>query len=252
MLKMKQRPLFSMTTAYKRMMDFYRIDNNVYALMVYMVGDGVKVNGLGKIFDSLVGVEKYEFPNSKYCELGEGLFGKVMDYENFLCQENVNNNNIRDLSKSYIDAFNIKYKKQSNASWWKRFCAKNIEEEQVIMHPYENHHIWRIPENSHDLFSIENIRPVFKSAYQQSSKDIMYVYELELIKAIGMPNVYFGKTCINISLFNNADTANQYLVQSVIEQQKFAKHKEYQGLQDKCMPSIMRFDMYANSKNMSR
>ena len=248
---MKQRPLFSMTTAYKRMIDFHRVDNSVYALMIYMVGDGVKINVLNQVFDSLYGVEKYEFPNTKYCDLGAGLFDKVMDYENFLCQENVYNEKVRALSQAWIESFDITYKK-TKASWWKRLTAKNIEEQSVVMHPYEKHHVWKVPTNSTDLVGLENIRPVFKSAYQQSSKDIMYVYELELIKAINMPNVYFGKTCINISLFNNADTANQYLAQSVIEQQKFAKHKEYQGLQDKCMPSIMRFDMYANSKNMSR
>ncbi|MBR5575269.1 MAG: hypothetical protein IKV93_01875 [Alphaproteobacteria bacterium] len=249
---MKQQPLFSMTTAYKRMIGFHRVDNSVYALMIYMVGDGVTINGLNQVFDSLYGVEKYEFPNTKYCDLGAGLFDKVMDYENFLCQENVYNEKVRALSKPWIEAFDIKYNDKSKASWWKRLTAKNIEEQAVVMHPYEKHHVWCVPENSHDLVGIENVRPVFKSAYQQSSKDIVYVYELELINAINIPNMYFGKPCINIALFNNADTANQYIAQSVIEQQKFAKHKEYQELQDKCMPAIMRFDMFTNSKNMSR
>ena len=73
-----------------------------------------------------------------------------------------------------------------------------------------------------------------------------------MIKAIDMSNVYFGKPCINISLFNSNDTANQYLAQSGIAQQEFAKHKEYQELQNKCIPAIKRFDMFVNSKNMSR
>ena len=248
---MKPQPLFSMTTAYKRMIDFHRVDNNIYALMIYMVGDGVEINGLNQVFDSLYGVEKYEFPNSKYCDLGVGLFDKVMDYENFLCQEDVGNGKVRDMSQAWIESFNITYKK-SKASWWERLTAKNIEEKEVIMRPFEGHHIWHVPKNSPDLVDIENVRPVFKSAYQQTSKDVGYVYELELKNAINMPNVYFAKPCINIGLFNNADTAKQYLAQSVIEQQKFAKHKEYQELQDKCMPAIMRFDMFTNSKNMSR
>jgi len=248
---MKPQPLFSMTTAYKRMIDFHRVDNNIYALMIYMVGDGVEINGLNQVFDYLRGVEKYVFPNTKYCDLGAGLFDKVMDYENFLCQENVYNEKVRALSQAWIESFDITYKK-TKASWWKRLTAKKIEEQSVVMQPYEKHHVWKVPTNSTDLVGIENVRPVFKSAYQQTSKDVGYVYELELIKAINLPNVYFARPCINISLFNNADTANQYLAQSVIEQQEFAKHKEYQELQDKCIPAIMRFDMFTNSKNMSR
>ena len=251
---MKQPSLFSMTTAYKRMIDFHRVDNSIYALMIYMVGDGVKVNGLNQVFDSLYGVEKYEFPNTKYCDFGAGLFDKVMDYENFLCQENVYNEKVRALSKPRIEAFNIKYNEKSKSSWWERFYVNrimdNIEEKRVVMNPYEKHHVWKVPKNSTDLVGLEKIRPVFKSAYQQTSKDVMYVYELELINAINMPNVYFAKPCINIGLFNNADAANQYIAQSVIEQKKFAKHKEYQELQNKCMPAIMRFELFQNSRNI--
>lgn len=253
---MEQRSLYSMSTDYKAMMDFQRIDNNIYALVIYLDGDGVVVDGTGQISSLLRGIERYEFPNSKYCDLGKGLFDKIMDYQLFLCQEVVENKYIRDLAKTSIDAFNIKYNKQTNASWRDIMLAKHNlyhdKERQVIMNPYAKHITWGSSRNIPNLFKIKNIRPIFKSAYQQSSTGIGYVYELELRKVINKPNSYLDKACINISLFDNTDAAKQYLAQSVIEQQKFAEHDTYKELHAKCIGSIIRFDKYANSKNMSR
>ena len=106
-------------------------------------------------------------------------------------------------------------------------------------------------EKKNNIVDIKDARPVFKSAYQQSSKDLAYVYELGLIKR-NMSNVYIKRPCINIYLFDNTDVANQYMSQSLVEQQNFAKHKDFQALQNKCAPAIERFAKYTKAKNMSR
>ena len=250
---MTKHPLFSMTTAYKRMIDFHSINDSIFALVVYMDGEGMYADDIPR----LCGVEQYKFPNPRYAELGTGLFNKLMDYENFLCREVVNNGKVRDLVQPWHSAFNIKYDDKYNTSWWKRFWAKrtmdNVEDHKVTMNPYEAHDVWSIQsdENPYNIVGIENAHPVFKSAYQQSSKDLAYVYELGLIKQ-NMSNVYIKRPCINIYLFDNTDAANQYMSQSLVEQQNFTKHKDFQTLQNKCASAIERFAKYTKTKNMSR
>lgn len=252
---MKPQPLFSMTTAYKTIMDLHRQNNNIYALVVYVNGDHVIIYGDETIDESLCGVEKYEFSNSKYCDLGANLFDKVIEYENFLCTEVVDNQKVQNASQPFKDAFRIKYKEPLD-TWWKRFLANlsvlNNKERQVTMNPYEKNTVWSITKDVGNLIGFETVRPVFKSAYQQSSNNIVYVYELELIKAINMQNVYSDKPCIKISLFDNSDMAKQYVVQSVLEQQEFKKHKAYPELRRKCTPAVIRFDKFTKTKNMSR
>ena len=249
--EIKPIPLFSGTSAYKTLLSFQqnKQGNSIDALFVYIDGIGVGVSG-NSLCD--LGIEKYQFANSEYCNDWYNLLHKIKDYELFLNQEVYENGLVAKYAKPYIDAFDAKYT-ETKKSFFKRLKDSRklwpLETRPVNMNAFADNTMWAIKSERKldDVVGIENCEPVFNTAavFNQKTPDI-YVYELRLIKE--QTNIYELRPCINISLFKDVEQANKYYQMTFKETEKFKTHPEYARLAEKSYPAIQRFEKYMKTR----
>ncbi len=247
----KPIPLFRGTTAYKTLLSFQqnKQGNSIDALFVYIDGIGVGVSG-NSLCD--LGIEKYQFANSEYCNDWYNLLRKIKDYELFLNQEVYENGLVAKYAKPYIDAFDAKYT-ETKKSFFKRLKDNRklwpLETRPVNMNAFADNTMWAIKSERKldDVVGIENCEPVFNTAavFNQKTPDV-YVYELRLIKE--QTNIYEPRPCINISLFKDVEQANKYYQMTFKETEKFKTHPEYARLAEKSYPAIQRFEKYMKTR----
>lgn len=242
----KPIPLFSGTTAYKTLLSFQqnKQENTIDALFVYIDGIGVGVSG-----DSLrdLGIEKYQFANSEYCNDWYNLLHKIKDYELFLNQEVYENALVAKYAKPYVDAFNARYS-ETKRGFFQRFKDErklwHVITRPVNMNAFADNTFWSMKsERNLDFVGIKDCEPVFNTVavFNQKTPDV-YVYKLGLIKE--QNNIYESRPCINISLFKDAKKANDYYQMTFKETEKFKTHPEYARLAEKNYPAIQRFEKY--------
>lgn len=248
--EIKPIPLFSGTSAYKTILSFQKNKqgNTIDALFVYIDGIGVAVSG-----DSLrdLGIEKYQFANSEYCNDWYNLLHKIKDYELFLNQEVYENALVAKYAKPYIDAFDARYS-ETKRGFFQRFKNErklwHVITRPVNMNAFADNTFWSIKsERNLDFVDIKDCEPVFTTVavFNQKTPDV-YVYKLGLIKE--QNNIYESRTCINISLFKDAKKADDYYQMTFKESEKFKTHPEYVRLLEKNYPAIQRFKKYMKTR----
>lgn len=248
--EIKPIPLFSGTSAYKTILSFQKNkqENTIDALFVYIDGIGVAVSG-----DSLrdLGIEKYQFANSEYCNDWYNLLHKIKDYELFLNQEVYENALVAKYAKPYIDAFDARYS-ETKRGFFQRFKDErklwHVITRPVNMNAFADNTFWSMKsERNPDFVGIKDCEPVFTTVavFNQKTPDV-YVYKLGLIKE--QNNIYESRPCINISLFKDAKKANDYYQMAFKESEKFKTHPEYVRLLEKNYLAIQRFEKYMKTR----
>ena len=249
-IEIKPIPLFSGTDAYKTILSFQKNkqENTIDALFVYIDSIGVAVSG-----DSLrdLGIEKYQFANSEYCNDWYNLLHKIKDYELFLNQEVYENALVAKYAKPYIDAFDARYS-ETKRGFFQRFKDErklwDVITRPVNMNAFADNTFWSIKSARNlDFVGIKDCEPVFTTVavFNQKTPDV-YVYKLGLIKK--QNNIYGSHPCINISLFKDAKKANDYYQMAFKESEKFKTHPEYVRLLEKNYPAIQRFEKYMKTR----
>ena len=248
----KPIPLFYMTTAYKTLLSFQKNkqENSIDALFVYIDGIGVGVSG-NSLCD--LGIEKYQFANSEYCNDWYNLLHKIKDYELFLNQEVYENGLIAKYAKPYVDAFDARYS-EIKRGLFKRFKDERklwpVITRPVNMNAFSNMTVWHVTSKRmvYDFVDIKDCEPVFNTVavFNQKTPDV-YVYELRLIENTEN-NIYEPRPCINISLFKDVKNANKYYQMTFKETEKFKTHPEYARLAEKNYSAIQRFEKYMKTR----
>lgn len=249
--EIKSIPLFTMTTAYKTILSFQqnKQGNSIDALFVYIDGIGVRVSG-NSLCD--LGIEKYQFANSEYCDDWYNLLHKIKDYELFLNQEVYENGLVAKYAKPYIDAFDARYS-ETKRGFFQRFKDErklwHVITRPVNMNAFADNTMLALKSERKldDMVGIDICEPVFNTAVvvNQKTPDV-YVYELRLIKE--QNNIYEPRPCINISLFKDVKKADDYHKNSVGEIEKFKTHPEYARLVEKNYPAIQHFEKYMKTR----
>ena len=238
-------PKFSTSTAYKHLLGLQRNDqeNTVYALFSYMPGDVLRV-WHGR--DIGLGVEKYQFEDSFCCTDGYNLLSKQKDYEDYLPQDVTENARLKDVFKKDVALFNVAYNPETT-TLLKRLKGniKFGKPGTIIKNAYDEYNPLVIKKDSNDLVVVDGCAPIFNVRASFSYSDI-YIYELRLIKSVGdIPDLYFIRPCVQISLFKESKDANTYFQNSFAESRKFQEHSFYQKLEKIANPAIDRFEKYA-------
>lgn len=245
MQDIKVIPEYSVSTAYKHLLGLQRNDkeNAVYALFFYMPGDVLQVwHGRN------IGIEKYQFADSFRCTDGYNLLRKQKDYEEYLASDVTENAVIADAYQKEIALFNAAYNPETTT------LSKRLKSNfkfgkpcTIIKNAFEEYNPMVIKKDSKDLVVVDGCAPIFNSrASFASNSSYIYIYELRLIKSVGdIPDLYFIRPCVQISLFKNNDDANKYFQNSNAERQRFREHSLYPGLVEIANPAIKRFEKYA-------
>ena len=239
-------PEYSVSTAYKRLLGMQRNDkeNEIYALFAYMNGDILQA---WQGHDIGLGIERYTF-GADYNNDYYNLLTKLYDYENFLNTEIVDNAIVMDKLKLAIKKFNVAYNPKTTNAFRRGICNLKMGKPYTFFkEPFVPSDPLVIKKDSKDLVVVDGCAPIFNSrASFASNSSYIYIYELRLIKSVGdIPDLYFIRPCVQISLFKNNDDANKYFQNSNAECQRFREHSLYPGLVEIANPAIKRFEKYA-------
>ncbi len=237
-------PLFSTSTAYKHLLGLQRNDkeNAVYALFFYMDGDVLQVwHGRN------IGIEKYQFEDSFCCTEGYNLLSKQKDYEEYLGPDVTENTKTSDAFKKEIALFNSAYNPETTT------LSKRLKSNfkfgkscTIIKNAFDEYNPLVIKKDCEDSVVVDGCAPIFSScASFASNSSCIYIYELRLIKTVSdIPDLYFIRPCVQISLFKNAGDADKYFQNSNQESQMFQEHRLYPGVLKIANPAIKRFENY--------